>query len=90
MFTIKQRKPKITTIPPRPRTLHIATIILKYIAIWVLVPMLLGFHAMLAILYIFNDGPSEPRAMGAEVAHSDWVERDWIGNATSRWYTVIP
>ncbi|KAK7191255.1 hypothetical protein PSPO01_02564 [Paraphaeosphaeria sporulosa] len=88
MFTLKQRKSKSTTTPPRPRAWNVATTILIYITIWILAPMLVGFLALLAILHIFNDGPSKPR-MGVKVAHFDWMQKDWTGNITGRGHTVI-
>ncbi|KAF2444686.1 hypothetical protein P171DRAFT_280444 [Karstenula rhodostoma CBS 690.94] len=88
MFTLKQRKSKPQKTPKNPRALDIAKTVLKYIAIWVLAPILLGFLAMLAILYFSNDGLSKSPVMGVKVTQSDWVQRNWIGNTTQRGYAV--
>lgn len=89
MFTLKERKAKPTTTSTTPRLLDIAIMVLKYIFIWIIAPMLLGFLAMLAILYIYNDGSSRSPAMGVKIAQSDWLQRDCIGNATERVYSLM-
>ena len=89
MFVLKERNSKPTTNPPTKSTSNIVGTILELFVIWIMAPILIGFLAMLTLLYMFHDGPSKslvPRVGGAQL---DWVERTLIGNITSREYLLV-
>jgi hypothetical protein len=69
--------------------LDILTIILKYVAIWILAPMMLGFFVMFAMVYLFNAESDKKPAFEVKFAQSNWVQRDLIGNTTERVHTIM-
>ena len=91
-MAITKRKSRTVLPVPTLMSLRTALVICHYIAIWIMVPMMVGFVGMLALLHTSDDasGATSRKRYDDSIGrmHFDMYQVGFIGNSTLKGYRV--